>query len=139
MSYDFSNTSPERSKIMKAIKRKDTKVELLLRKELYRRGIRYRVDYGNLPGRPDIAITSRKIAIFCDSEFWHGRNWEVKRTKIKSNREYWIPKIERNIERDQQANEALVGLGWRVFHYWEPDIKKKLASICDEIEEACHE
>ena len=82
MAFDFSHTAPERSKIMKAIKRKDTQVELLLRKALYKRGIRYRIDYGKLPGRPDIAVTSKRIAIFCDSEFWHGRNWEEKKEKI---------------------------------------------------------
>ena len=137
MAFDFSHTAPERSKIMKAIKRKDTQVELLLRKALYKRGIRYRIDYGKLPGRPDIAVTSKRIAIFCDSEFWHGRNWEEKKEKIKTNREYWIPKIERNIARDKQNNKKLLETGWVVLRFWEPEILRSIESVCEKIERAC--
>lgn len=137
MAFDFSHTPPERSRIMKAIKRKDTQVELLLRKALYKRGIRYRVDYGKLPGRPDIAVTSKRIAIFCDSEYWHGRNWEEKKEKIKTNREYWIPKIERNIARDKQNNKILVEMGWVVLRFWEPEILHSIENVCKKIERAC--
>lgn len=137
MAFDFSHTAPERSKIMKAIKRKDTQVELLLRKALYKRGIRYRIDYGKLPGRPDIAVTSKRIAIFCDSEFWHGRNWEEKKEKIKTNREYWIPKIERNIARDKQNNKKLFETGWVVLRFWESEILRSIESVCEKIERAC--
>lgn len=137
MVFDFSHTAPERSKIMKAIKRKDTQVELLLRKALYKRGIRYRIDYGKLPGRPDIAVTSKRIAIFCDSEFWHGRNWEEKKEKIKTNREYWIPKIERNIARDKQNNKKLLETGWVVLRFWESEILRSIESVCEKIERAC--
>lgn len=137
MAFDFSHTAPERSKIMKAIKRKDTQVELLLRKALYKRGIRYRIDYGKLPGRPDIAVTSKRIAIFCDSEFWHGRNWEEKKEKIKTNREYWIPKIERNIARDKQNNKKLLETGWVVLRFWESEILRSIESVCEKIERAC--
>ena len=137
MAFDFSHTAPERSKIMKAIKRKDTQVELLLRKALYKRGIRYRIDYGKLPGRPDIAVTSKQIAIFCDSEFWHGRNWEEKKEKIKTNREYWIPKIERNIARDKQNNKKLFETGWVVLRFWESEILRSIESVCEKIERAC--
>lgn len=137
VAFDFSHTAPERSKIMKAIKRKDTQVELLLRKALYKRGIRYRIDYGKLPGRPDIAVTSKRIAIFCDSEFWHGRNWEEKKEKIKTNREYWIPKIERNIARDKQNNKKLFETGWVVLRFWESEILRSIESVCEKIERAC--
>lgn len=114
---------------MQAIKRKDTSCEILLRKELYRLGLRYRVDYGKIPGRPDIAFVGKRIAVFCDSEFWHGRNWEEKKLKIKANRDYWIPKIERNIARDVKTNVLLEELGWTVLRFWDVDIKKDLQKV----------
>lgn len=127
--YNFKDTPPLRRKIMQAIKRKDTSCEILLRKELYRLGFRYRVDYGKAPGRPDIAFVGKKIAISCDSEFWHGRNWEEKKSKIKANRDYWIPKIERNIARDVKNNVLLEELGWTVLRFWDVDIKKDLQEV----------
>jgi len=100
-------TKEQRRKNMQAIKAKDTSIEIILRKELWKNGVRYRKNYKQLPGKPDIAITKYKIAVFCDSEFWHGFDWENNKHKIKSNTDYWIPKIERNIARDNKINEAL--------------------------------
>lgn len=111
---------------MSKIKGKNTKPEITFRKELYKLGIRYRVDYKKLPGRPDISNKSKKIVVFIDGEFWHGYNWEEKKKKIKSNREFWIPKIERNIQRDNENNEKLKNLGYHVFRFWEHDIQKNL-------------
>ena len=94
-------TPEQRKKNMRAIRSKDTTIELALRKALWQRGIRYRKNYKGLIGKPDIVITKYRIAVFCDSDFWHGYDWENRKARIKSNRDYWIPKIERNMKRDQ--------------------------------------
>lgn len=124
-------TPEQRRRNMQAIKSKDTTIELALRKALWSRGIRYRKNYKMLIGKPDIAITKYKIAIFCDSEFWHGYDWENRNQLIKSNREYWIPKIERNMERDQKVNAALQQEGWTVIRFWERQIRKQLDNCVD--------
>lgn len=121
--YTF-DTTEERSNIMKKIKSKDTDPEIMLAKELWKRGIRYRRNYTSLPGKPDIAITKYKIVIFVDGEFWHGYNWEDKKERIKANRDYWIRKIEKNIERDKQNNIKLERCGWAVLRFWEHTLKK---------------
>ncbi|MGK7390118.1 MAG: very short patch repair endonuclease [Candidatus Cyclobacteriaceae bacterium M2_1C_046] len=119
-------TSKERSELMSKIRGKDTKPEVSLRKALWKRGIRYRKNYKKLEGNPDIYIPKAKLAIFIDGEFWHGYNWEEKKLKIKSNREYWIPKIERNIARDKDNNQRLEYSGITVLRFWEHEIKKDL-------------
>ena len=132
MKYDFQ-TTPERSRVMGRIKGKDTKIEIALRKALWHRGIRYRKNYRRLPGSPDIALTRYRIAIFCDSEFWHGYDWDARKERIRSNRTYWIPKIERNIERDKEVDDQLIQLGWLPLHYWEHSIEKDLDGCISDI------
>ena len=124
-------TTGKRSRIMSKIKSKNTKPELIFRKELFKRGIRYRVNVKNLPGAPDIANISKKFVVFIDGEFWHGYNWEIKKQKIKSNRRFWIPKIERNIQRDESTNQKLRDQGFKVFRFWEHQVKKDLKSCVD--------
>ena len=97
-----------------------------MRKALWKRGIRYRINYKKLPGCPDLVITKSKIAIFIDGEFWHGFEWTKKRERIKDNREYWIPKIERNIERDKEVNEKLAKEGYEVFRFWSRQVNQEL-------------
>lgn len=126
-------TPEQRRKNMQAIRSKDTSIELRLRKALWERGIRYRKNYKKLIGKPDIAITKYRIAVFCDSDYWHGYDWENRNQRIKSNREYWIPKIERNMARDQEVNEALERDCWTVLRFWEWQIKKQLDICVDEI------
>ena len=111
-------TKEQRSKNMKAVKNKDSKIELLLRKALRQRGFGYRKNYRALEGTPDIVLTKYKIAIFCDSEFWHGFDWEHKKLEIKSNREFWYKKIEGNIARDKFVTETLSKQGWTVVRFW---------------------
>lgn len=118
-------TTPERSKLMAKIKSKDTKPEILFRKELWKAGIRYRKHNKNLPGNPDIVNKKFKLIIFIDGEFWHGYNWSEKKKKLKTNREFWISKIERNIQRDHENNLKLEKLGYKVFRFWEHDVKKE--------------
>ena len=126
-------TPDQRRKNMRAIKSRDTSIELLLRKALWKNGVRYRKNYKRLPGKPDIAITKHKIAVFCDSDFWHGYDWENRNQRIKSNRDYWIPKIERNMARDKEVNEALAREGWTVLRFWEQKIRKDLDSCVEEV------
>ena len=126
-------TPEQRRRNMQAIKSKDTTIELALRKALWSKGIRYRKNCKTLIGKPDIAITKYKIAVFCDSDYWHGYDWENRNQKIKSNREYWIPKIERNMARDQEVSAALEQDGWTVIRFWERQIRKELDSCVDEV------
>jgi DNA mismatch endonuclease (patch repair protein) len=126
-------TTPARSKLMRKIRSSNTKTEVLLRKSLWSLGLRYRKNYKKLPGAPDIAITKFKLAIFIDGEFWHGHNWEIKKGKIKTNQAFWIPKIERNMERDVENNEALNSLGFKVIRFWEHEVKKNLQGCVDKI------
>ena len=126
-------TPEQRRRNMQAIKSKDTTIELALRKALWNKGIRYRKNCKTLMGKPDIAITKYKIAVFCDSEYWHGYDWENRNQKIKSNREYWIPKIERNMARDREVNAALEQEGWIVIRFWEWQIRKELDSCVDKV------
>ncbi len=118
-------TPEQRRKNMQAIKSSDTTIELLLRKALWAKGIRYRKNYKDLIGKPDIAITKYKIAVFCDSDYWHGYDWENRNKRIKSNRDYWIPKIERNMKRDKEVSAALEEQGWTVLRFWEWQIRRE--------------
>lgn len=118
-------TTKSRSKHMRKIKGRDTKPEIKFRKALWAKGFRYRVNVKNLIGKPDILFRKYKTVIFIDGEFWHGFNWEKKREKIKSNRSFWIPKIERNMQRDQEVNLALEEMGYKVFRFWEHQLKKE--------------
>lgn len=127
-------TSEQISFNMKQVKNKDSKIEIMLRKELWKRGIRYRKNVKDIIGKPDIAFLGKKIAVFVDSEFWHGFNWEERKHDFKSNQEFWIPKIERNIQRDKEVTKALEDLGWIVVRFWGKDIKKDVAGCADMIQ-----
>lgn len=131
-------TPEQRKRNMRAIRGKDTDIELRLRKELWDRGIRYRKNCKKVYGHPDLAFIGKKVAVFCDSEFWHGYEWETKKPKIQTNREFWIAKIERNIQRDCEVNEKLESEGWIVIRFWGKDIMKNVQSCADKIEQALH-
>lgn len=131
-----NHTPEQRRKNMQAIKCSNTSIEILLRKELWRRGLRYRTDCRDVFGRPDILFPKKKIAVFCDSEFWHGYEWENRKEKIGTNREYWIPKIERNIERDREVNSVLESQGYTVIRFWGKEIKKDIDKCADIVENA---
>src|SRR5690606_13746962 len=107
--------------------------EILFRKALWKEGIRYRVHNAKLPGNPDIFISKHNIVIFIDGGFWHGYDWENKKNRIKSNRDFWIAKIERNMQRDKANNEKLRTQGYMVFRFWEKDIKKNLQDCISSI------
>jgi len=122
---------------MKKIRLKNTQPEMILRKELTKLGLRYRLHSANLPGKPDLVLNKFKLVIFIDGEFWHGFEWKKKKPRIKSNRDYWIPKIERTIERDKENVKKLNELGFVVFRFWEQQIKKDLDSCVRQIKEFC--
>ena len=134
----MDNLSPEqRKKNMKNIKSKDTEIEVLLRRALWKRGYRYRKNVKELPGTPDIVISKYKIVIFCDGEFFHGKDWEVLRPRLmKSNNSYyWISKIARNIEHDNDVNKELLFKGWTVIRFWGNEIKRNIDGCVNVIEE----
>ncbi len=122
---------------MQHIKAKDTGIEVKLRKALWNKGYRYRKNYGNLPGKPDIALTKYKIAIFCDSEFFHGKDWEVLKPRLEksNNSQYWISKISRNRERDDKINKKMLFEGWTVIRFWGKDIQKNVDECVKVVEE----
>ena len=130
--YKF-DTSINRSVHMKKIKSQNTIAEIILRKRLWSLGIRYRINNKLLFGCPDIAIKKYKLVIFIDGEFWHGFNWHDKKSKIKANRDYWIPKIERNMQRDQIVNLHYLNNEWHVLRFWERQIKRNLDECMTEI------
>ncbi len=131
-------TPEQRRKNMRSIRSKDTSIELLLRKALWRKGYKYRKNYKSVPGTPDIAIMKYRIAIFCDSEFFHGKDLETLKIRLaKSERgEYWINKIQNNIIRDERINLELEGLGWKVIRFWGKDITSDLDKCVRTIEDA---
>ena len=132
-SYD---STPETRKRMSKVKLKGGKAETLLAKTLWHRGYRYRKNDKRLPGSPDIAILRHHIAIFVDGEFWHGKDWETRKTRLKSNREYWIEKIEENVARDLRNDQKLLQAGWLPIHFWEKEVIKNLPKCVADIEEA---
>lgn len=130
-------TKEQRHKNMKNIRGKDTKIEVILRKALWNKGYRYRKNYKKLPGRPDIVLTKYKIAIFCDGEFFHGKDWEILKPRLEksNNSEFWISKISGNRERDNEINKKLLFMGWTVIRFWGNDIKKNPNECIRVIEE----
>lgn len=128
-------------KIMSAVKSKDTKPELMLRHELWSRGLRYRVNVKTLPGKPDVVFTRARLAIFCDGDFWHGHNWVIRgKASIEAEMErytpFWRDKILGNIRRDVERTARLEADGWKVIRIWESDIKADVSKCADEVVEA---
>lgn len=130
-------TKEQRRANMQHIRSKDTSIEVKLRKALWHKGYRYRKNDKRLPGKPDIALTKYKIAIFCDSEFFHGKDWEVLKPRLEkgNNSQYWISKISRNRERDDEVNKKLLFEGWTVIRFWGKDIQKNIEECVRVVEE----
>ena len=126
MKHQKLNTTEAVSRRMSNVSLKGGKTETALAKALWHEGIRYRKNYKKIPGSPDIAITKHKVAVFIDGEFWHGENWEERKEKLKTNREYWIEKIEENIARDKRNDELLLRMGWIPLHFWEKEVKRDI-------------
>lgn len=122
-------TTAERSELMSRIRSKNTKPELALRKVIWHVGFRYRCHDKRLPGKPDLAFHRLKVAVFVDGDFWHGYDWANKKHRIKSNQGFWIPKIERNMQRDREVDRALERMGWQVVRVWEHELKKEFGAV----------
>lgn len=126
-------TTADRSKRMANIKGKNTKAEVLLRKVLWANGIRFRIHVKNMPGKPDIVINKYRLAIFVDGSFWHGFQWQKKKLTIKSNAKFWMPKIERNMQRDQANQKLLEEAGYTVMRFWDHDVTNILSKCLNQI------
>ena len=135
----MQKTKEQISYNMRQVKNKNSDIELLLRKELWLRGLRYRKNAKHIYGKPDIVFIGKKIAVFCDSEFWHGYNWEEQKKDFKSHQEFWIPKIESNIERDVEVTAHLESEGWTVLRFWGKEIKNNTTQCADLIESVLKE
>lgn len=132
-------TKEQRRKNMQAVKNKGSKIETLLGKALWERGYRYHKNDKKVFGKPDFVFRKYRIVIFCDSEFWHGKDWDTKKLEHKSNIEFWHKKIERNIERDIEVNEKLLTEGWTILRFWGKEIEKNLLLCIEKFEKAANE
>jgi DNA mismatch endonuclease, patch repair protein len=132
-------------------KKTDTTCEVRLRSALWRAGLRFRKNVATLPGKPDIVFPRARVVVFCDGDFWHGRNWDERRERLSkgSNPDYWVAKITRNMERDREYAESLEANGWKVLRFWETVIRKETEAVagaiidvvrarCDEGRNAAH-
>ena len=131
----MTKTKEQISYNMKQVKCKDSEIEQILRRELWKRGLRYQKNVKTIIGKPDIVFKGKKVAVFCDSEFWHGYDWKNKNKEIKTRREFWIPKIELNMERDREVTEYLEADGWTVIRFWGKQIKQNPISCADIVED----
>lgn len=131
----FRPASASASEVKRRNRARDTKAEMLLRRALWARGLRYRLHDTRLPGKPDIVFRQARLVVFVDGDFWHGRDWRRRRAKLArgSNAGYWIPKIEANIARDRKITRALKKAGWIVLRFWETDVLEAPDQITDEI------
>lgn len=132
------------SKIMKRIPQKDTQAEVSLRKELFRRGLRYRKNVTKLPGRPDIVFGSVRLVVFVDGDFWHGREWRRRghqriEDAFKMNTDFWKKKIEGNARRDKENTKKLEQDGWVVMRFWAADVESGLNGVADLVENKLRE
>lgn len=130
-------TPEQRKKNMRAVKSKGSKIEKLLARELWSNGLHYRKNDKTVFGKPDFVFKGLKITVFCDSEFWHGKDWDVRKNDFKSNQKFWVPKIEQNIQRDKEVNEKLLKDGWKVTRFWGKEIEKNpyicMLNVKDEV------
>lgn len=129
------------SRIMRKIPQKDTRAEVFLRKELFRRGHRYRKNVLSLPGKPDILFTRAKLCVFVDGDFWHGREWRNRgystiEEAFKTNQDYWVKKIKTNIARDREVEKELEALGYSFLRIWESVVLKDVSSTANLVEES---
>jgi DNA mismatch endonuclease, patch repair protein len=128
-------SSPEESRRKAAVRSTNTRPEILLRSALWKRGLRYRINYGYLPGKPDIVFPRGRVAVFCDGDFWHGRSWVARRQRLSQghNAAYWVSKIESNMKRDKRVNASLRSSGWTVLRVWETEVLADPEAVADQV------
>lgn len=132
-------TTEQRRKNMQAVRASGSKIETALAKALFAQDLRYRKNDRTVFGKPDLTFKKYKLAVFVDSEFWHGKDWETRKFDHKSNQEFWLTKIKRNIERDNEVNEKLIAEGWKVLRFWGKDITKNLDKCINKIQKTINE
>lgn len=132
-------TAEQRRRNMQAVRASGSKIETALTKALFAQGLRYRKNDRTVFGKPDLTFKKYKLAVFVDSEFWHGKDWETRKFDHKSNQEFWLTKIERNIERDNEVNKKLIADGWKVLRFWGKDITKNLDNCINKIQKTINE
>jgi DNA mismatch endonuclease Vsr len=132
-------TKEQRRKNMQAVRSSGSKIEIVLAKALFNKGLRYRKNDRTVFGKPDLTFKKHKLAIFVDSEFWHGKDWESNKYNHKSNQQFWLAKIERNIERDKEVNGKLIADGWKVLRFWGKEITKNLDLCIIQIQKTINE
>lgn len=132
-------TKEQRQKNMQSVRATGSKIEVALAKALYAEGLRYRKNDKSVFGKPDLTFKKNKIAIFVDSEFWHGKDWETKKHEHKSNQDFWHKKIERNIQRDKEVNEHLSKAGWKIIRFWGKEIQQNLRTCVNLVLEIINE
>lgn len=120
---------------MSRIRRQGSLIERKLGSAMWKAGLRYRKQYP-IEGKPDFAFPKAKVAVFCDSHFWHGYRWEEAKLELRKNREFWVQKIERNIQRDQEVKESLLNQGWLVLRFWEHEITDSPHSCLEAVKKA---
>ena len=138
-SYDrYRSSAPTASKVMRSNRAKNTRPEVALRSVLSVRGLRFRTHSSHLPGRPDIVFNTQRLAVFCDGDFWHGRNWKKRKGVLAAgaNASYWVRKIESNRVRDRRQSARLRRLGWVVIRFWEGEILSDAERVASKIQEA---
>lgn len=131
-------TKEQRRRNMQAIRNKNTKMEIVLGKALWVKGYRYRKNDRTVFGKPDITFKKLKIALFVDSEFFHGKDWVNSKKRIKTNRKFWWNKIETNIKRDIEVNKRLKKEGWKILRFWSKDLEKNLLNCTRKIEQTIY-
>ena len=135
---NFRPSSETSSRVKRKNRNRDTAPELLLRRALWRLGLRYRKNATDLPGKPDVVFRGARVVVFCDGDFWHGRDWERLREKLRgsANPDYWLPKIARNRQRDAEQTATLTEQGWHVIRLWEGDVKQDAEAAARQVAEA---
>lgn len=123
---------------MSQVKAKGSKIEKLMASELRKRKIKFRGNVRVVEGKPDFVIKGHKVAIFCDSHFWHGYSWKNRKLDHKSNKKFWLKKIERNMARDREVNKILRKQGWKVFRFWEHQILKHPDRCIERVKKYIH-
>lgn len=128
-------TKEQRRRNMQAIRNADTKMEVALAKALFALGYRYRKNDRSVFGKPDLTFKRLKIAVFVDSEYFHGKDWDINKHRIKTNRKFWWRKIESNMERDKEVNRELKKQGWKILRFWSREVSKNLRTCIQKIEQ----
>jgi len=129
----------QRRKNMQAVRSSGSQIEITLAKSLFSLGLRYRKNDASVFGKPDLTFKKYKVAVFVDSEFWHGKDWIIKKFDHKTNQDFWFKKIERNIERDHEVTDTLLADGWKVLRFWGKDITQNLRDCVRKIEQTINE